>query len=194
MFSVATRSRSSETIRAGRSPPRPRPSPRRAASARFSATVMFGAVPLNGFWKTRPISFARRCSGQREMSWPAMDIAPRSSGNVPATALRSVDFPDPFVPMTVTKDPSSIVSETPLSARTSFGVPAKKVFSTSRNCSMFSPLHSRQELRQELRQHERAEDEERRHELQVVRIEAPSQRQGDDQPEEDRSHDGDGAL
>jgi hypothetical protein len=31
----------------------------------------FGAVPVNGFWKTRPISAARRYSGQRVMYWPA---------------------------------------------------------------------------------------------------------------------------
>ena len=31
---------------------------------------MLGAVPLKGFWNTRPISFARRCSGQRVMSVP----------------------------------------------------------------------------------------------------------------------------
>ena len=43
--------------------PRPRGWPRRAASARFSAIDIDGAVPLNGFWNTRPISRARRCSG-----------------------------------------------------------------------------------------------------------------------------------
>ena len=51
--------------------PSPRGWPRRAAMARFSAMVMFGAVPLKGFWKTRPMSRARLCSGQRVMSRPA---------------------------------------------------------------------------------------------------------------------------
>ena len=31
--------------------------------------------------------------------------------NVPATAFSSVDLPDPFVPMTMTNEPSSIVED-----------------------------------------------------------------------------------
>ena len=81
--------------------PRPRGRPRRAASARFSAIDMIGAVPLNGFWKTRPISDARRCSGQRVTSVPSRRIVPASTRNVPATAFSSVDLPEPFVPMTI---------------------------------------------------------------------------------------------
>src|SRR5438270_1823815 len=112
-----------------------------------------------------------------------MSIAPRSTKKLPATALSSVDFPEPFVPITVTNDPSSICSETLRRARTSFGVPAKNVFCKSRSCSMPSHLLRRR------RQHERAEDEDRRHEFEVVRIQAPAQCHGDDQSKEDRAED-----
>ena len=101
--------------------PKPRLWPRRAAMARFSAIDMFGAVPLNGFWNTRPISFARRCSGQRVMWRPASVIRPESAIKVPATAFSKVDFPEPFVPMMRRNDPRSRLSETFLSARTCVG-------------------------------------------------------------------------
>ncbi len=83
-----------------------------------------GAVPLNGFWKTRPMAEARRCSGQRVTSRPPSRIAPESGGVVPATQFSMVDLPDPLVPMTTTNDPSSTFRSTPASARTSLGVPA----------------------------------------------------------------------
>ncbi len=89
--------------------------------------VMFGAVPLNGFWNTRPMSVARRCSGQRVTSVPSTIMLPASTRKVPATAFSSVDLPEPFVPMTMTNEPVSIVSVTPCSARTSFGVPGLNV-------------------------------------------------------------------
>src|ERR1051325_8891148 len=112
-----------------------------------------------------------------------MLIAPRSTRNPPATAFSSVDFPEPFVPMTMTNDPSSMSSDTPRRARTSFGVPAKNVFRTSRRRSMpFRFLH-------EHGQDERAEHERRRHELEVIRIQSPAQRQRDDQSEKHRAHD-----
>src|ERR1044071_5658208 len=98
------------------------------------------------------------------MSLPAMVIAPRSTMKLPATALSSVDFPEPFVPITMTNDPSSIASDTPRSARTSLGVPSKKVFCTSRSCSM--PSHF--QLPHQRRQYQRAEHEDRCHEFQVV--------------------------
>src|SRR5258706_13983290 len=112
-----------------------------------------------------------------------MLMAPRSTMKLPATAFSSVDFPEPFVPMTMTNDPSSICSDTPLRARTSFGVPSKNVFRNSRSCSM--PFHFLQERRHD----ERAEDEQRRDELQVIRIQSPSQREGDDQSKEHRAQD-----
>ena len=79
-------------------------------------------MPLNGFWKTRPISEARRCSGQRVRSRPARRMAPRSTKKVPATAFSSVDLPEPFVPMTITNPCGWIVRLTSRRARTSFGV------------------------------------------------------------------------
>src|SRR5205814_3366367 len=112
-----------------------------------------------------------------------MEMAPLSTKKLPATALSSVDFPEPFVPITVTKEPSSICSDTPRSARTSFSVPAKNVFCNSRSCSMPSHLLHRH------RHDQRAEDEDRRHQLEVVRVQAPAQCDRDDQSEEDRPHD-----
>src|SRR5213080_370417 len=107
-----------------------------------------------------------------------MAMAPRSTKKLPATALSSVDFPEPFVPITVTNEPSSICSDTPRSARTSFSVPAKNVFCRSRSCSTPPPvLHCH-------RYDQRAENEDRRHQLEVVRIQAPAQGHGDDQSKE----------
>src|SRR5437763_14740372 len=112
-----------------------------------------------------------------------MAIAPPSTTKLPATALSSVDFPEPFVPITVTNEPSSICSDTPRRARTSFGVPAKNVFCNSRSCSMPSHfLHRR-------RENQRAENKDRRDQLEVVRIQAPAQSQRDDQPEQHRPQD-----
>ena len=82
--------------------------PRRAASVRFSAIDMDGAVPLNGFWNTRPISAARRCSGHAVISAPSSLMLPASTGNPPATALSSVDFPEPDGPTTATISPALI--------------------------------------------------------------------------------------
>src|SRR6185369_10138840 len=110
-----------------------------------------------------------------------MPTVPPSTKKLPATALSSVDFPEPFVPITVTNEPSSICRETLRSARTSFRVPAKNVFCRSRSCSM--PPH----LLHGHRHDQRAEDEDRRHELEVVRVQAPAQRDRDDQSKEDRS-------
>ncbi|MFM8697806.1 MAG: ATP-binding cassette domain-containing protein, partial [Phycisphaerales bacterium] len=59
--------------------------PRLEASARFSATVRPGAVPANGSWKTRPTRCARRCSGQRVMSRPSIEMLPSSSSKAPLT-------------------------------------------------------------------------------------------------------------
>ena len=62
------------------------------------------------------------------MSCPSRRSLPESTKNEPATAFSNVDLPDPFVPMTMTNEPSSIRRSTPCRARTSFGVPAWKVF------------------------------------------------------------------
>ena len=39
-----------------------------------------GAVPVNGFWKTRPMYLARRCSGQEVTSWPAIKTDVKNAG------------------------------------------------------------------------------------------------------------------
>src|SRR5919108_5513154 len=57
-------------------------------------------------------------------------MAPSSTGKLPATALSKVDLPDPFVPITITQDPSSRVRSTPQSAFTSFDVPGFNVLQT----------------------------------------------------------------
>src|SRR5258706_8135031 len=109
-----------------------------------------------------------------------MEMAPRSTKKLPATALSSVDFPEPFVPITVTKEPSSICSDTPRRASTSFRVPAKNVFCNSRSCSTPPPiLHGH-------RHDQRAEDKDRRHQFEIVRVQTPAQGHSDDQSKEDR--------
>ena len=71
---------------------------------------------------------------------PPTSIEPESIGNTPAMALRNVDLPAPFEPITVTKSPSSSVRSTPRRARFSLTLPGKKVFLTPVALSMiFSP-------------------------------------------------------
>ena len=112
--------------------PSPRRRPRRAARARFSAIDMSGAVPLNGFWKTRPISLARRCSGQRVTSWPAMRIAAgvgeeRAGDGVEQRRLsRAVGADDDDERAVVDASGRHLAS-----ARTSLGVPALNVLATA---------------------------------------------------------------
>ena len=127
MPSGRTRSRNSATLRRETARPRPRGRPRRAARARFSAIESDGEVPASGSWKTRPISLARRCSGQPVISRPASRIVPASTRNDPATAFRVVLLPEPLVPITTTKLPGSTVRSTPRRARTSSGVPGLNV-------------------------------------------------------------------
>src|SRR5262249_32212024 len=159
--------------------PSPRRYPRRAASARFSAIDMPGAVPLNGFWKTRPMNFALRCSGQRVTSRSFRRMVPASTKKLPATALSSVDFPEPFVPMTITNSARSMSRLTPRSARTSLGVSAWNVLVMPRASSMVGPpLHPVEQPRE----HQRDEDEAGGDQLQVVRVHPPAQGNGDQQP------------
>src|SRR5947209_12634020 len=97
-----------------------------------------------------------------------MEMVPRSTKKLPATALSSVDFPEPFVPITVTKEPSLICRDTPRKASTSFSVPAKNVFCNSRSCSTPPPVLHRH------RHDQRAENKYRRHQFEIVRIQAPA--------------------
>ena len=105
----------------------PRRSPlrfeRSSDMARFSSIVMDGAVPARGSWNTRPIERLRTCSGCFVTSRPSSSILPAVGGNVPATALSSVDLPDPLEPMTVMNCPAGMSRSTPWSATTSLAVP-----------------------------------------------------------------------
>src|SRR5205814_9143492 len=163
--------------------------PRRPPSSRFSATEVLGAVPLSGFWKTRPISFARRCSGQLVTSTPPTEIMPESRSNVPATALSRVDLPEPLVPITTTKEPFSTIRSTPRSARTSLGVPGLNTFLTSWISSMGEPRLSRLEDLQQTGENKRREHKHGGHQLQVIRIKAQTQGNCHKQAEKHRPHD-----
>ena len=103
-------------------------SPRRRARARFSSMPIVAAVPFMGSWNTRPRKAARLCSGYLVTLTPSMRICPSSTFQVPAMALRRVDFPAPFPPMTVTKSPSFKVRSSPFRACFSLTVPGLKVF------------------------------------------------------------------
>src|SRR5262249_38403822 len=133
--------------------------------------------------------FARLCSGHLVTSSPPMRIVPWSTKNVPATEFSSVDFPDPFVPITITNEPSSISRSIPCSERTSFGVPGLNVLRTPRSSSTGHLRLLPPELRSKSRNDQRDEYEERRNQLQIVRIQSPAQRDRHQQPEQDRSHD-----
>ena len=80
---------------------------------------------------------ARLYSGIFVMSVPSITIEPLSMGKAPAIALRVVDFPAPFEPITVQKSPSSSVKVTPRRAFFSLAVPAKKVLCTFLTSSIF---------------------------------------------------------
>src|SRR5882672_302682 len=100
-------------------------------------------------------------------------MLPSSTKNVPATALRKVDLPEPLVPMMTTQEPGSSVILTPRSEWTSFGVPGLKVFLIERISSMGAP---QPRLAEELRHDERDENEAGGDELEVVGIEPPAER------------------
>src|SRR5581483_10371756 len=105
-------------------------------------------------------------------------------------ALSSVVLPEPLVPTMMTNEPGSSVMLTLRSARTSFGVPAKNVLEMF---SMLSISTGRNwfalKFAQEIRQHQSRENKSRSDQFQVVRIQAPTQGNGHQQPEQNRSHD-----
>src|SRR6266478_901048 len=131
------------------------------------------------------MSSARAYSGQRVTSRPARRMLPSSTKNVPATALRKVDFPEPLVPMMITHEPGSRVRLTPRSERTSLGVPELKVLAMERTSSMCSP---EPRLAKELRHDECDEDEAGGDELEIVGTEAPAEGDSDHQAKKDGSH------
>src|SRR4029450_6353840 len=121
---------------------------------------------------------ARRCSGQVVTSTPSSISVPASTGNPPATAFNKVDLPDPLVPMTTTNEPSLIERSTPLSARTSFGVPPLNVLKAPRICSIASDLDragASLYASDERWQDECEENEPGCHELQIVRVKSAAQ-------------------
>src|SRR5918993_1636370 len=108
-------------------------------------------------------------------------MVPTSGRNEPATALRSVDFPDPFVPMMIRKEPCGSSSETSKSARTSLTVPRLNVFDSRLMCSIGSrrlrgrrPLALTEPPRQ-IGHHQRGEHENGRDQFEIVRVEPPPQ-------------------
>src|SRR5215467_5121953 len=78
----------------------------------------------------------RRCSGQLVTSTPAMRIVPLSTAIEPAMAPCRVDFPEPFVPITTTKDPSSARRLRRSSAKTGRPASAVKCLTTLCNSSI----------------------------------------------------------
>src|SRR5208337_736860 len=149
-----------------------------------------GAVPLNGFWNTRPNRAARRYSGQYVMSRPARRTVPRSKKKEPATAFSNVDLPEPLVPMTTVKDPSWTLSVTPWRALTSFTLPGWKVLRTPLTSSMGEPPYASFEKGEQFGHNQSEENKGGRDQLQVVRVHAPAQGDGDQQPEQHRTHHG----
>src|SRR5262249_14318172 len=119
----------------------------------------------------------------------------------PATAFSSVDFPDPFVPMMITKEPSSTFKPTRCNDRTSFGVPTLNVFDIVLRSSMRSTRLSlfRNRRRRGLRflrfqlsdhvwKNQCDEDENGRDQLQIIRIQSPSQSNRNHQSKQDGAH------
>src|ERR1044071_5370872 len=128
-------------------------------------------------------------------------MAPASTGKLPATALSKVDLPDPLVPITITQEPSSIVRSTPQSAVTSFDVPGLNVLQTFLSSSIEHRFRLRSGYRLERvrpffqlgpnpRQGQRHENKTSGDTFEIVGIEPPTQGDGDQQAEENRSHDG----
>src|SRR5215469_17509911 len=110
---------------------------------------------------------------------------PLSTGNVPSTAFRKVDFPEPFVPMMMTHDPAETSRLTRRRERTSLGVPAWNVFVTSRTSSMGA---AQPPSPNELRHNQRKEHENCGNQLQIIGTQPPAQRHCHQQTEQDGTH------
>src|SRR4030095_15860884 len=126
------------------------------------------------------MNFARRDSGHLVMSAPSTLIFPESTKKEPATAFNSVDFPDPFVPMMMTNDPSWTFSPTSRSARSSLGVPALKILLTLAISSMgrsgVHPLLQRAQPFQQCRRNQCEKNEHCRRQFQIIGIQSNAQR------------------
>src|SRR5437867_12250237 len=125
-------------------------------------------------------------------------MVPASTGKLPATALSKVDLPDPFVPITITQEPSSMVSSTPQSALTSFDVPGLNVLQTFCSSSIEHRFRMRSgywldgvrplsELGQNPRQHLSDENKSAGDQSQIDALEPPTRDDGDEQAEEHRT-------
>ena len=73
-------------------------------------------MPARGSWKTRPMERLRTYSACLVTSRPPSTTLPAVSGNVPATALSSVDLPEPLEPMMVTNCPAGTSRSMPVRA------------------------------------------------------------------------------
>src|SRR3954462_10904879 len=100
------------------------------------------------------MSLARRCSGQLVISSPATEISPESMRNEPATAFSKVELPEPLMPIITMNEPSSTLTLTDCSARSSFGVPGLNVLLTVRTSSMGGPRIKKIRALEQLRRDE----------------------------------------
>src|SRR2546427_12532476 len=118
------------------------------------------------------------------MSAPVRKIAPESTQNDPATALSKVDFPEPFVPMMTTNDPSFTVGLTACSACSSLGVPGLNVLLSGRISSMGGSALEQVKPFQEPGGYKRQQGEQRSDECQGIGIESQAQCDCRQTPEE----------
>ena len=79
--------------------------PRRFAKRRFSATVIRGAVPALGSWKTCEMKRERLTTESFVTSFPAILSEPLLGESEPLMTFKRVDLPAPFVPNKVMKSP-----------------------------------------------------------------------------------------
>jgi len=122
-LSAAIRSRNSPRREPPRADTSPRRLPRIEASARFSSIDSAPQLPAKGSWKTRATSPARAAVVLRDTSvWPIV-TRPDVGRTSPARTPSRVDLPAPLEPITVTKEPDSIVRLTFFSACFCNGVP-----------------------------------------------------------------------
>ena len=112
-------------------------------------------------------------------------MRPRSTRNDPATALSNVDFPEPFVPMTITNEPSSIVRSTPCKRPHLVGGAGVErlgdvvnlqhgMYASSTTVASFATFVPAA-WRRTSGQHERREHEQRGDQLQIVGVQTPAQ-------------------
>src|SRR5262249_40926771 len=142
--------------------------------ARFSAMVMTAQMLSCGSWAMRPMAAARRQTGSGVMSPPSSSTLPLSGTTRPVMTRSNVDLPAPLEPITVMKSPSSTSRLTPASALISLAEPLRKVFTRSRRISTGSPA---EDAGTQLRHREGAQQERRRDQAEVDRLEPDPQGQ-----------------